>query len=280
MVHDAPDKPLSPFRLAASFLLPVIDTSRPDDPNWRRAGVWLLVWGILIGAAYMLLFRGAWRLFGEYRHLRLVPVAMLLVLDLGFTGRRLVLSAAELAHRSPNGEAPAATQANLQPTLLMLIVILLKFTLLLSLPMGARMWPADWRTYLGPLYPEVVYRPLLLMAFWGRWGLLLTLGIGRIHPSGSNRLRAMADGVSLIQVAGGWLLATSLTMLYLCGSVRHIGWALGAGLGVFVAVYFCGYRLARRYRGQTEMTVLASGLAGEIAFLLIYLPLASSIYWY
>ena len=268
--------------LAARFLFPVTDRSACEETGWPMAGRWLLVWGIIIGAAYALVFRGAWRWFGEYNRLRLAPVAVLLALDLGWCGRRLLLGALRvLGNDGHTDEVAPPAPASPQGTLALVLIAIFKYALLLSLPFGARLQPADWRdVYLGFFYPEVIYRPLILMPIWGRWAIMLALRIGRVAPTGSQRLRLMAGGLSLSAVMLWWLGCSALTMLYCSGAGEHLARGVFIAVAVFLTCYLVCFALARRAGGQTEATVGAAGLVGELAFLMFYLPVARAIYWY
>ena len=77
-----------------------------------------------------------------------------------------------------------------------------------------------------------------------------------------------------------WLLAAVLTAVYCGGPGGHPARGSAIALGVLLASYLASFALARRAGGQTEATVLVAGLVGELAFLSLYLPIASSIYWY
>lgn len=258
-----------------------------DVPAWRRAAVWLPVWGLLIGVMYASIFRLAWRSFGEYQRLRLVPMAMLLAVDLGFFGYRLLAGAVQslgCRNHDKRGihppEAGGAAQDPLARTVTILVLGLLKYALLLSLPVGAWVWPADWREHLGWLFPSVIYRPLILMPVWGRWAMMLAVTIGRVADVGSPPLHRMADGCGLGGVLAAWLACSGLTMMYLAASAEHVALAALISLGMMLTAYLVSFGLARRGGGQTEATIGAAGLAVEIAFLAAYISVASYIYWY
>lgn len=276
----------SAFRLAAYFLLPLDGTRFADAPGWRRAAAWLPVWGLLIGAIYAGLFRLAWRSFGEYQRIRLVPMAVLLAADLGFFGYRMLAGAVQsLCDRKPgaplNGDPGAPVpQHSLAPVVAVFLLGFLKYSLLLSLPFGAWVWPADWRERLGWLFPSVIYRPLILMPLWGGWAMMLALTIGRVADEGPQRLHRMAEGRRLPGVLAAWLACSGLTVMYFAASAEHVAVAALISLGMMLVAYGVSFVLARRTRGQTEATIGAVGWAVQIAFLAAYVPAARSIYWY
>jgi cobalamin synthase len=264
--------------LAGRFLFPFDQGRYADESDWRYAGRWLVLWGLLIGAFYAVVFRGAWRWFGEYEKLRLGPVAVILALDLAWCGYRLISSVAVVA--AGKDDRGNDTSNGVAVLVAVVVIVIFKLALLLSLPMGGRVWPADWRNHFWPLYPYATYRPLILMPLWGRWAMMLAMSIGRIAPHGSNRLRRMAEGNNLLRIMVYWLIGSGLTVVYCSASSEHIPRGIVIGLAVMVASYLSSYMLARRAGGQTEAAICVSGLVGELTFLVFYLPIARDIYWY
>ncbi len=284
---DPSARSLPAILLAARFVFPCDDRRHADDPNWRAAGRWLVFWGIVIGAAYALVFRSSWRWFGEYQYVRWMPAAAVLAVDLGYCGYRLLAGAANVASRRYTCEVRPDTSLDLPGLVAVVLVAIAKYAMFLSLPIGV--WysqpsvayeHAAWLDKLGHLYPGAVYRPLILMPLWGRWAISSALSIGRVAPAGSSRLRRMADGTHLAVILAYWLLATALTMVYCSPSGGHLAGGLAIGLAVMLASYLASFVLARRAGGQTEATVTVVGLVAELSFLALYLPVASSIYWY
>ncbi|HSW47031.1 MAG TPA: adenosylcobinamide-GDP ribazoletransferase [Phycisphaerae bacterium] len=279
-------KPLPAVLLAARFLFLPPGERDGREPRWLLAAKWLPIWGLAIGVSYAVIFRLAWRMFGEYQRIRWLPAAIILALDLAICGRRLILGAIA-AGRDPRGpdaqpEKPLYTSS----LLLVLIVVLLKFAVLLSLPIG---WekPSDgpwrWDTFLarlGPLYPWSIYRPLVLAPLWGRWAMMLAMTIGRTAPGGSPRLRQMAGHASLTTVFAWWLLAAGLTVVYCSGSGEHLAHGVMLALVPLVVGYLAGFVLARRSDGQNEATVTTAALITEMTFLTAYAGVASDIYWW
>jgi cobalamin synthase len=270
--------------LAARVLFPFDMRAGEDAPGWRRAGLWFVLWGLVIGLVYATVFRGTWRWFGHYQYVRFVPVACVLAVDLGWCGYRLIASAAAIAGRSEldSGGKNAMT---LPAVLVVILVAILKYAMLLSLPIGGPtpMGPADWggwRSHLGLLYPQPIYRPLILMPLWGRWAMMLALAIGRAAPTASERLKLMAFRPGLPSIMAAWLACTLLTVAYLAASPSQVGQGVVLALGMLVAAYLASFILARSNGGQTEATVGTAGLAAEMAFLALYLPIARLIFWY
>ena len=269
----------SAFLQAGRFLLPLDPRTDVAGEHDRRSGHWFVPWGLLIGIVYAIVFSAGWRLFGEYHRMRLMPTVLLLIVDLAWFGNRLVAAgAALLTRRRDMNDIRAA--AIVGAFLAILLIVLLKQALLLSLPYGARPQPADWRQYVGMIYPAPIYRPLILMPVWGRWAMMLAAAMGRPAPGASARTVRLAAGMNLRAVGAGWAGAMLLTLWFIPAPGVYLGHGVLVSVGTMVAAYFAAFLLGRRERGQTEDTILATGLAGELSFLLLYLPVASSIYLY
>jgi cobalamin synthase len=266
--------------LAARFLFPrpAFSEAIDEQPAWRRTARWLTLWGLVIGIGYAAVYRGSWKWFGEYQKLRLLPPIVLLMVDLGWCGYRQIIALATLVGRKAGGSQGASPDV---PALLALTLFtLFKFGMLLTIPFGAQPHPADWREYLGPLYPAVIYRPLILMPLWERWGLLLAMCIGRVAPQGSARLKAMAGGLKLSEVIIHWLLIATLTVSYISPTPFDLAYGVVIALAVLVLTYLINFALTRQAGGQNETTIWATGLVAELAFLVMYLPIARAIYSY
>jgi len=90
----------------------------------------------------------------------------------------------------------------------------------------------------------------------------------------------MAGGTQLTIIIHWWFLIALLTIAYSSPEPVHLAFGVVIALGVLVVSYLGSFVLARRFDGQTEPTVAAAGLIGELAFLMIYLPGARAIYWF
>lgn len=300
---DASVPPVRPFLLAGRFLLlpppfhetsasavtpattPELSVPMLSDSNlgWQAAGRWLPVWGLGIGFLYALAFGLCWRFFGEYQGIRWIPAAALLVTDMGLLGHRLLVGAAILAvSRRHLSVLPIGAM------LTVVLVAIFKFALFASLPIG--IWQSgsggtgtnwgDVVSRLSSLNPSPIYRPIILMPLWGRWAMLMALSIGRTAANSPERLRRMAGGSSISMIFSQWLLCTILTVIWCSGSSHHLARPVLMALGVFIVTYLAGFVLAHRFKGQTEATIAATGLVGELWFLILYISLFNAIYWY
>jgi hypothetical protein len=224
-----------------------------------------------------MLFGACWRIYGEYQGIRFVPMAVVLAADLAFLGAALAHGAVRVLSGTRR-DAPAPMTLNV--LVVVLVVLLIKLAFLLSLPRGAYNYPWSWRNQINWIYPQPIYRPLILMALWGRWGISLALTIGCVAPQASARLKRMAAGQRLSGTLLQWLLCAALTMVYASAEDRHLPLGLVIALAVLVGSYLVSFALARTGGGQTESSVLAAGLATELLFLALYVPMATLIYWY
>lgn len=274
------DRPAPAWWLAGRFLLPWSHAAPTECHGWSSAARWFVFWGLLAGICYALFFGGIWKVAGEHHHIRFVPVAFVWMLDVALLGYRLLGGLAGSIERI-RGRPAGGPAADVLPIMIgVLVVAILKLAMLLALPVGGRMPPESWRDHLGILYPRPAYRPLILMPLWGRWAMTLALTMGRIAPGGSPRLKRMAEGHHLVITVAQWLICAALTVIQCSAEFRHLPGAMMIALGVLVGAYWVSFALARRLGGQTEESVLATGLAAELIFLVLYLPLANLIYWY
>lgn len=265
---------LAAARSAASFLLPGISPS--ELPAWRTAGRWLVFWGVLIGVLHAGVMRVAWKAFGEYQFVRFVPMAAVLVVELTWTGYYLLRSLSSTIQRASGQAGPGLTL----PVLVgVLAVTVLEYALLLSLPQGQMDW-SDWRARLGFLYPRPIYRPLILMPLWGRWGMTLAMCIGRSAPDASDRLKQMMTGITMRRILLYWFLITAVTVLYTSGSAGDLARGVVIGMGVILVAYMVSFSLGRARGGQDEATVGTAGLAAQLGFLLLYLPGVADVFRY
>ncbi|MDM8006112.1 MAG: hypothetical protein QUV05_08205 [Phycisphaerae bacterium] len=283
--------------LAAGFLFPADHhLSRPDDPTWRAVARWLAPWGLLIGLAYLFIFRVTWKWFGEYQGIRWLPAVAVLAVDLGFCGHKLLGGMTRLRRRAQSAAASEPPGITLGVLLAVLLVLVAKCAMLLSLPVGNVVkaspsinWylPSQVRWFCPDM---VIYRPLLLMPIWGRWAIGLALLIGRMSSSEPPWLGRMAAGLSLPIIFAQWFIITVVTTAY-CALVisgnsvfipsgRTLAYGLVISIVVMVIAYLASFLMARRGDGQTESSVLATGLTAELAFMALYLHLANLIYWF
>ena len=127
---------LHPAFLAAGFLFPLDRLRRPDDPSWSSTARWLVPWGVLVGLVYLVVFRITWKWFGEYQGVRWLPAAAVLAIDLGFCGHRMLAGITGLRGHHRSEAAASADCLTLGSFLAVLLVTIVKYAMLLSLPVG------------------------------------------------------------------------------------------------------------------------------------------------
>lgn len=253
-------------------------------------------WGFLIGLVYLAIFRITWKWFGEYQGVRWLPAAAVLAVDLGFCGHRMLAGITKLRGHHRTEAAALPDCLTLGGFLAVLLITIIKYAMLLSLPVGdvvkatpSMSWylPSQVRWFC-PDWP--VYRPLLLMPIWGRWAIGLAASIGRISPAEPNRIRQTAAGLSLRSIFAQWAGITLVTLAYCAlvvssnsvfiASGRALAYGLVTSLIVMLSSYLASFVMARLGDGQTESSVLVAGMAAELTFLAFYLHLANLIYWF
>lgn len=257
------------------FTLPSIPprkrSGRPDGDGIAR---WIIPWGLLVGLAWMTVFRVAWRIFGdpEFTRVRALPALAVVLLECALTGYLLIVGLSRTAGNSPRHDGPAVSNAHAErATLILILAVMAHVALIVSLPERIGWYPAhdDWRSYLNPLYPQVTYRPLLLAPLWGRWAMLLAAGVGRAAPDADELTRALCRAVRPARVLRALLAPLALFAIYMNREGQFFQ-GLIASLIVFLAVYLTALVLARRWGGQTRDTIHASGAIGQMAFLAAY----------
>ena len=243
---------------------------------------WLVPGGLLIGLAYVGLYRASWRIFGEVAGVRLMPALAIWLLDVVLCGLPLLLGAARTVDRwGERGENPTASPSRLGQagTIGLLVLLILKLVLWTALSPGIAGWPADWRRYFNFAYPRPVLRPLILAPMWGRWGLILAASIGRTAPAEGGPIAGLSGARSPAVVLGWFVPVLALTAVY-CG--RHGRWMIGCiiGLAVLGVTFLFAVVSARRFSGHTRYTVYAAALLSEASFLIFYLAACQRIYYY
>lgn len=240
--------------------------------------LWALPWlGMIVGVVWTVLFAGAWRTFGEYpAGLRLVPVLVIVAADLVLTGSFLIAGVRiieSLAYQDDGLLSTSRKDITIVGVLAVVVLVLTTYATLLAIPKGVEWWPADWRHHLHWAYPRPIFRPLLLMPIWACWSMVLAAGIGRARmeqPADARPLDRLAGQATPSHIFAGFLPAAVLTAVY-ASRDKNLVIGLGVAWVVFVCVYVAAMALALRWKGQTGVTILATGLIGRMAFMLCWL---------
>jgi hypothetical protein len=275
-----------PIIAAATFIFPFTAVHVDDDKTWSRAGKWLIVWGLLAGIVLAAVFRGSWRLFGEYQYIRWLPAAAVLTADVAFVGYRFLQGSVRVASHQPDEQLEGQPPLVLPGVLTLGLILLVKYACFVSIPIGRwQVMPPTgldapaWWFQIRSLLPAVIYRPLILMPVWGCWAAALALTVGRCTPTSPGYLRAFSRGIGVGTVFLQWVLAAALTAWFCSGSGTYLAQALLIPVVVLLLTYLLSFALARRCGGQSVCTVLAAGMWAEIVFLLTYLTITGRIYW-
>lgn len=257
-----------------------VRASRPvpaADLLWALPGL-----GLLLGLVWTGIFAAAWRMFGEYSSLRLVPVLAIVVADCLLSGRFLmagVRATESLASRDDRQLSMSRPEILAVGAVAAGLLVLVLYGLLLAVPTGIEWWPSDWRWHLRRLYPRPVFRPLVLMPLWACWGMVLASGIGRARGSaeGDDPAGLIAGQATPRQIFLGFLPAAAISAVY-CSHDGNLVIGLAVSLVVFLCVYVTAMAAALRWQGQCAVTILLSGLVGRTAFLLCWLFISRAVH--
>ena len=228
--------------------------------------------GLVVGLLWVATFRGTWRLFGDLAGLRLLPSLAVVVLDAFITSRCLLVATARLASGAETG---LPRESNASPsewsTIVIVVSLLALFALILSLPHLPGWWPTpgDWRSRFNWMYPYPIYRPLLLAPIWGRWGCLVALCMGRAAPDADALTRGYIQSLRPHRLLAHSILPLLLTTIYCSRGRNLVTGPMIATIVLAITVLFATLVTHRR-GGQTRVTVLTTGLAAQIVFLIVY----------
>lgn len=132
------------------------------------------------------------------------------------------------------------------------------------------------------LFPATHYGAVVLMCLWGNAAVLLAACLGRPAGHADRLVRELLAAPAWRKMAWALLFPAAVSAVFFFGWFRQWGqdWLPTAALSVFyalaVAVILFGvtmlfaWLLARRVQGHCRSTLLAAGLIGEIAFLLVF----------
>lgn len=264
------------LRCAVAFILPPGQrTGAPTSLDPARGIPWIVPLGLLIGLAWVGVFRLARRIFGETANLRLESALCVVLLECLLTGPFLAMGLARTIHlltgdRPLRSESDRRTPLSPVGTLVLILVILTECVLIATIPLGTRWWPdeGDWRHHFNRFYPEPLYRPLILAPIWGRWGILLGGTVGRPGHDADADTIAIAAAMRPARLLRHALLPFILTSIYFS---RGQNFLLGVimGLLVFVASYLVAVTIAWRGGGQSRQSLFACGQVAQLAFLVV-----------
>lgn len=272
---------------AARFMLSFHVGLTSNEPrHLRRVIFWIAPLGLAIGLAWAGAFRGAWRLFGETEGRdRVIPALVVVLLEALITGRYLPLALCRVVDVLETGGGAVTARAvddlstppRFRGTLLLVLLVLTQWALILSVPRWNAWWPTDWRRYFNFLYPEPIYRPLLLAPLWGRWAILLAACVGRTARGVDAATAAMCAEMTPGRLLRNSILPLTLSCIYFS---REQNFLIGAviGLAVFAISYLASVFMARGVGGQTRSTLLATGQVAQIVFLVVYRALWPKIH--
>lgn len=269
---------------AARFLFP---------PGYREDAVgaghlaeaahWIVPFGILIGLLWVGVFRFTWRVFGETGNLRVVPALTVVLVECLLTGPFLAMGLARAVHlltgdRSRRAAMDRRTPLSPVGTLALMLTVLSQFVFIVSVPKALGWWPDDdWRAYFNFLYPQPIYRPLILAPIWGRWAILLAATIGRPGHDADPATVALCRSMHPARLLRQAVVPMVLTMIY-CSRSQNFLIGVVIGLLVFGVTYLVSVAMSRRGGGQTRQTLFAAAQIAQLSFLVLYRAFWSHIH--
>jgi hypothetical protein len=270
---------------ALQFMLPLPARARlPHERVWRSGAQWLVPLGFVAGLLWTGWFSFVWWKFGEIERIRIIPALTVVLLDVTFVGYRMfhgtILTIQEMLN-PPRTNRKDSSGVCYQPSLpiVMAVIILffLKFALIVSIPTTPRWWPSDWRQHLMWMYPETVYRPLLLAPMWAAWGLLLGAMVGRVSEQHDAPVAALARAITPTVVLSWFTLLTVITAIY-CSHHGNIMVGVILSLIVLGTTFLASALVARKFGGQTEHSIYAAGQLAQLSFLTGFLAFGPYVF--
>jgi len=246
---------------------------------------WLLVAGLLQGLLLCAVFSVSWKYFGDiyfsqYSRLRLIPAVLTITCLSMFEARQLSALADTMAGlyagRSRQmfaDDTGYAGQLIWVGCLAIVLSLMIKFAVLLAMPYHTPWWPTDWRRYFNFVYPRVHLRVLILLAIWGKAGILIAAGTGRDDNGLSESARSLREAMTVRQLVKCLLPVLVLTAVYFSNwQNRALG--LLVGITVFAVAYLASMALSWTGRGHRDSTMLACGELAQLVLLLGYLAIS------
>ena len=225
----------------------------PRDLSGVCWQVWALsaAWGI----AQAWLWALAWRVFGDYSGLPLMPVALIVALTFSWIYRRAAISLAD-------------SMVGRQERHLAITVLVAAWVLIL---LGLQGWHPDWAvsypSWIRWARPMAVFRPLILAPLWGAWGMMITCLFSRPSFTMQPAVSAYAGRCGPIFVAAAMAVNLGLSLWYF----NYLPWSQAAiPCATAVVALISGLALSRGGRRLTRKVLLANNLVAQLAFLTAY----------
>ena len=242
------------------MLLTASDEALSAQAPRRFANAWagVMVLSFALGVLLAALWGLSWRLFRE-SDILFMPAGVTLVVFVLWPFRRGISALTEII------AGPGATHRGVVSALLVGMLTLC----LLGLRRNHYHGEAPLPGLLAWVRPSVeLYRVLILMPFWGGWGMLI---VGQFcRPTGNTEpaVAAFVRGYGPMATAACMLAPAMLTWGYF-----HFlnGWWTTMPAVTIVAAIAGGIAAARRTGGLKRSTLLATNVLTQVAFMLTYL---------
>ena len=244
-------------RQPAYMLLRASDELLASEPPGRFNRAWVglmtgsLGWGILS----MGVWATAWRVFGDYFGLPLMPAVAVVAVTTLWLYRLSFLALGEIIGDGPTGGRALGCS---------IIVAVFLFAML-----GLKGWNPDWSTPTWQwIRPRALYRPLILAPVWGAWSMII---VPQFRRPGKNTEPA----VSAFSAGCGPLTAAACLVAPLAGSIVYFNYLQWTQLGISVATVIAaiggGLIFCRLVGGLNRKALLATNLLTQLVFFLAFL---------
>lgn len=210
---------------------------------WIEVMLLSLGWGLAAGG----LWTAAWRVFGYYNDLPLMPVAVVAGGMLLWLYRRATMAVGRIL----GGADPQAKS----------LMTWLAATLLVLAMLGLKGW-YHWHR------PQPILRALLLAPLWGGWAMMILPQLCRVNGRTEPAVAAWAQGCGPLAAAGCMGAVAGATIL----SFTFLPWSqLSIPAATVLGTILSGIALSRASGGLTRTGLLAANFIAQILFLAAYL---------
>jgi hypothetical protein len=236
------------------------DEALAQEPPQRFRNAWVGV--MLLSIAWGIVSAGLWRTAlnaKTYTTIPFVPVAVVVVPMLLWLYRRCAGSLSRLV--CGQQAADQAVGAGVIVGVVVLALLELKWPDRLGSPQEL---PEAWKW----LWPEILYRALIVAPVWGGWAMLITCQFCRCREQTEPAVVAFARGCGPLAAAVCLAPPLTATLVYF----DFLGWARVMLAGVTaLAALGGGLAFCRLSGGLRRQALLAVNLLTQIVFLLGYL---------
>lgn len=265
-----------------------LKTEPLSSPDLWPQGGYILITGLFYGIILAFIYAISWKCFGdiyftEKSRLRLLPSAAVILISTMLNNKQLYGLAKilqKLLKQKPTEDIkdPTARQESYEFQLFFLataaaLIILLKYSVMLSLPHQIPSWPSDWRRSFMFLYPRLALRVVILMELWHKAGLIIAAATGYLNSKASPVEKRLKSNLSIKKLLLILLGTTIFTSIYITNwQERAVGFIIS--IITFLTVYAYSMLICWRFKGHTRLSIFSAAEVSSITMLLSTLAFA------